>query len=151
MALGQGGFSTGGAQFSGNMGHREFARPRATPKYAGDKRFAPRRPHRLSAYVTGTSSKSSLSCFVMDSSSTGLLIEMHGLAATANQLPDRLAVYIPTENVEFDCHVVWRAGSRAGVRFATAARHFHKPASLRRSAKSAKPHSLIGRLFSAGG
>ncbi|MEO1398627.1 MAG: PilZ domain-containing protein, partial [Pseudomonadota bacterium] len=113
-----------------------------------EKRFAPRRQRKLAAYVTAKTEKSSLPCFVRDTSSTGLLIEMRGLAASANRLPDRVSVYIPIENVEFDCRVVWKAGSRAGLRFVTAARHYHKPAGLGLFYKKAKPKSLIGRLFS---
>ncbi|MEO1206236.1 MAG: PilZ domain-containing protein [Pseudomonadota bacterium] len=147
MGFGHAGIAAGGSKFSGGMGRREFARPRATPKWAGEKRFAPRREHKLAAYVTSNGDKASQPCYVRDSSSTGLLIEMRGLAATAGRLPDRVSVYIPLENVEFDCRVVWKSGSRAGLRFVTAARHYHKPAALGLFQRKNKPQSLIGRLF----
>lgn len=132
--------------FGGGMGHREFARPHAQPKNPRDKRFAPRRAHKLAAYVSNKNSNGTQHCFVRDSSSTGLLIEMRGVAASANSLPDRLTVYIPIENCEFTCQVVWRAGSRAGLKFVAAARHYHKPAKVLNRA-SKQPKSILGRLF----
>ena len=144
MGFGQAGtFSRAG--FSGSPQHRGFGRATPQAKRPGEKRFAPRSSHKLTAYVSSTSQKGSQTCYVLDSSSTGLRLELRGVAPSTDNLPDRICVYIPIENVEFTCQIVWRSGSRAGLRFVAPARHYHK--SLRKPAEKLAPKSLIGRLF----
>lgn len=143
-------FGGGTSAFLGGAHHRSFSTAPAASKSASDKRFAPRRPHKLTAYVSSRTDDAAKTCYVRDSSSTGLMIEMRGLAASATDLGDRVKVYIPIENVEFECRVVWRAGSRAGLTFVKAARHFRRSVRSAASPGKTKPRSLIGRLFSRG-
>lgn len=101
---------------------------------------------KLPAYVSGSDEQSAQTCYVLDSSSTGLRIELRGVAPNTERLPDRVSVYIPIENVEFSCAIIWRSGSRAGLKFMSPARHYHKRL-VKTSAVKKEASSLIGRLF----
>ena len=72
-------------------------------------------------------------CCIRDSSSSGARLTLSegnsyrwGMKATG--IPDRFKLFMPAENSEVDCEVVWRSGKNFGVRFISPARLLGKAA-----------------------
>ena len=81
-----------------------------------DKRKAPRKAMRFSAWVT-MPDKSLHGCVLADISDTGARLDVED----AKKVPDRFMLFLSGRNGKARryCHVVWRAPEQLGVEFET--------------------------------
>lgn len=91
-----------------------------------NRRFAQRKPRSLPATLLSDRLQSQVPCIVRDLSSTGARIEVvagrGSSVRLAEDLPERVTLYMVTDEMEVDCEVVRREGAFAGVRFISTSR-----------------------------
>jgi hypothetical protein len=87
--------------------------------FPANRRATPREPaHDLCEIVTHASALAT-ACLAHNLSSTGALLE-----TGASGIPDRFVLVNHTKKTRTVCHVVWRCGRMAGVRFTRPPRSF---------------------------
>ncbi len=107
----------------------------STSQKPDERRWAQRKPRSLPAYLLSDRLQSQVPCIVRDLSSTGARIEIvlgrDTVVRSADDLPDRLALYMVTDEMEVDCEVRRRDGSFAGLRFTSTTRLRLRPKARR--------------------
>lgn len=100
-----------------------FFRPKA-PSQAdkGEKqdsrRRAPRKAQRLAqGYIWYEGMANSQLCSIRNISDTGARIDLLTDQAKGKKVAETLTLFLPNDQREVDCEVVWRAGSSVGLRF----------------------------------
>lgn len=78
---------------------------------AMDKRAAPRRPVRKAGTIEF--SGAAFSCMVRNLSTSGAALDVPSVIG----IPDRFTLVIPTDDLQFRCHTIWREEMRVGVAF----------------------------------
>ena len=101
-----------------------LARPVAGPAVASDadeRRWAKRKARNLPAWLSSDRLQASVPCVILDMSSTGAKLEIgagrQSPVASADGLPDSLALVIASDEIQVACKVAWRNGAQLGVRF----------------------------------
>lgn len=100
-----------------------------------ERRWAQRKPRSLPALLLSDRLQSHVPCVVRDLSSTGARIEIvvgrDTPVRSADGLPDRLTLYMVTDEMEVDCEVHRRDGVFAGLRFTSTTRLRLRPKARR--------------------
>ena len=106
---------------------------------ADERRWAQRKPRSLPAYILSQRLSSSVPAIVRDLSSTGAKIEIvlgrDTVVSSADSLPDKVTLFLVSDEMEVDGTVAWRAGNFVGIRFTSASRPRPRPKAIRRKAK----------------
>ena len=100
-----------------------------------ERRWAQRKPRSLPAFLLSDRLQSQVPCIVRDLSSTGARVEIvlgrDTAVRSADELPDRLTLYMVTDEMEVDCEVRRRDGNFAGLRFTSTTRLRPRPKARR--------------------
>ena len=106
---------------------------------ADERRWAQRKPRSLPAFLLCERLSAAIPAVVRDLSSTGAKIELvlgrDTVVSSADGIPDRLTVYMVSDEMEVDGVIAWRAGNFIGVRFTSASRSRPRPKAMRRKVK----------------
>jgi hypothetical protein len=115
-----------------------------------DARWAKRTPSRLGAQIVHESLSAPIACTVRDTSSTGARLEIvaqRGGNISRDRVPDVFTLFMPADRLEYDCQVMWRHGSMAGVRYVSPARRTARPPPTKRMEMPKKPHTSLIKLL----
>lgn len=96
-----------------------------TSDQASERRWAHRKSCGYRASISRRGAGTKLSCAIINMSTTGACLELKDLPESVQNsvhLPAYFTLEIRTDRMEIDCAIVWRKGSRMGVRFLAAPR-----------------------------
>ncbi|MCH9764500.1 MAG: PilZ domain-containing protein [Alphaproteobacteria bacterium] len=96
-----------------------------TSEKGSDRRWAHRKSCGYRASICRPGSGTSISCSIVNMSTTGACLEIKDLPADPEQnlhLPAYFTLAIRVDRMEIDCAIVWRKGAQIGVRFLAAPR-----------------------------
>ena len=106
---------------------------------ADERRWAQRKPRSLPAYILSQRLSASVPAIVRDLSSTGAKVEIilgrDTVVSSADSLPDKITLFMVSDEMEVDGTIAWRAGNFVGIRFSSASRPRPRPKAIRRKAK----------------
>jgi hypothetical protein len=121
-----------------------------TAAQASDARWAKRTQSRLGAQIVHESLSAPIACTVRDTSSTGARLEImaqRGGNISRDRVPDLFTLFMPADRLEYDCQVMWRHGSMAGVRYVSPARRTARQPPTKKMEMPKKPHTSLIKLL----
>lgn len=101
-------------------------KPAAQKAKEDDRRWAGRKPGLLAGMIAYHPVKPPVECVIRDMSATGAKIEVGGSWGdsfnSAQDVPDRVTLFLRLDKTEVDCEVMWRRTKQFGVRFTSGMR-----------------------------
>lgn len=100
-----------------------------TTDTGSERRWAHRKPCGYRATISRAGSGTSISCSIVNMSTTGACLELIDLPPNTDNsmhLPAYFTLAIRVDRMEIDCAIVWRRGGQIGVRFLAAPRPMKK-------------------------
>jgi hypothetical protein len=118
-----------------------------------NKRFAKRKASRMPGLIHHPTFQQPMACTVLDSSSTGALIELAPLKGSTvhvlTRFPREFTLTLPLERIAFECELAWQNDIKIGVRYRAPARLLSKP--VRHRPKTEPPKGLVQSVLKKAG